>query len=308
MAFAQPALNKTASTLIEAFNALSGDVWRDIAARLSELQVAGSHRRFLVQRLGSTGSTWLAKLLNSHPDVFCYQEGVIAKIFPARSYGNEEILEFIRLLSQDRMHDAYAAVGDVGSSWLPHVLALPRDKFSTGVLLRHPARMLNTRLKVFPSEQSFTSVHEVAQRCIHLIWGIRTADLSLLDQIFLQDAFFFASQIRAINNVDVVIQIERMHQGDYCRRVLQTLTGQTYDSFTIESSIAMPINRRTEPHQSIPEILHGFTKNQRCWYEQILGDVIGYLGYSLESGDPLPQPNPPHHLAPGNTGISGFRF
>src|SRR5438105_4434195 len=141
MASAQPALNKTASILIETCNAVSGDIWRDIAARLSELQVSGPHRRFLVQRLGSTGSTWLAKLLNSHPDVFCYQEGVISKIFPARSYGNEEILGFIQLLSEDRMHDAYAAVGDVGSTWLPHVLALPRDKFSSGLLLRHPARM-----------------------------------------------------------------------------------------------------------------------------------------------------------------------
>ena len=92
VANAVPAFNRSGLTLLEVCRALTGDVFRDVAATLSGLPVAGSHRRFLVHRLGSTGSTWLAKLLNSHPDVFCYHEGVISKIFPARSYGNEEIL------------------------------------------------------------------------------------------------------------------------------------------------------------------------------------------------------------------------
>jgi hypothetical protein len=118
--------NKAARTLIDTCEALTGHISLDIASKLSELEVSGSHRRFLVQRLGSTGSTWVAKLLNSHPDVFCYHEGVIAKIFPSRSYGNAEILTFIDLIAEDRMHDAYAAVGDVGSTWLQHVTVFHR--------------------------------------------------------------------------------------------------------------------------------------------------------------------------------------
>jgi hypothetical protein len=298
MAFARPALNKTASLLIEVCDTVAGNIWREIAAKLSELQVAGPHRRFLVQRLGSTGSTWLAKLLNSHRDVFCYHEGVISKIFPARSYGNEEILGFIQLLSEDHMHDGYAAVGDVGSTWLPHVLALPREKFSSGVLLRHPAKMLNTRLKVFPSDQSFTPAQELAQKCIDLIWGIRAADFSLLDQIFLQDAFFFASQVRAIGNVDVIIQIERMRESDYGQSVLRTLTGQTYDHTILQSAVARPVNSRRGSPQSVPEILDGFNANQRRWYEQTLGDLIGFLGYSLESDEPLGEAESPYVGSP----------
>ena len=185
------------------------------------------------------------------------------------------------------MHDAYAAVGDVGSTWLQHVVALPKDKFSTGVLLRHPARILNTRLKVFPTDQSFTAPNELAQKCIEQIWGIHSSNFTLLDQIFLQDAFFFAFEIHAIGNVDAIIQIERMQETGYCQRMLRALTGQIFDSATIARSIGGGVNRRTEPGLSIPEILDRFSPNQRGWYEQILGDLIGYLGYSLGSGEPL---------------------
>jgi hypothetical protein len=286
--------NKAARTLIDTCEALTGHISLDIASKLSELEVSGSHRRFLVQRLGSTGSTWVAKLLNSHPDVFCYHEGVIAKIFPSRSYGNAEILTFIDLIAEDRMHDAYAAVGDVGSTWLQHVTAIPTSKFSTGLLLRHPARLLNTRLNVFPSDQSFTSVSEPAQKCIELIWGIKPSDFSQIDQIFLQDAFFFAGQIRALGRVDVVIHIERMNRPDYCHRVLQSLTGQSYERSTITSLINRPINRRTGRGRSITDILDGFSPKQRSWYEQILGDLIGYLGYSLEDDTPMLKRDQPY--------------
>jgi hypothetical protein len=51
--------------------AYSGGV-PDLRAQLARLEreLRGTHRRFLVTRMGSSGSTWLAKLLNSHPEVF----------------------------------------------------------------------------------------------------------------------------------------------------------------------------------------------------------------------------------------------
>ncbi len=36
-----------------------------LRARLSKLDIRGEHHRFLVNRMGSSGSTWLVKLLNS---------------------------------------------------------------------------------------------------------------------------------------------------------------------------------------------------------------------------------------------------
>src|SRR2546430_6937875 len=60
-----------------------------LRAGLSKLDIRGEHHRFLVNRMGSSGSTWLVKLLNSHPDVFCYHEGVLAQIYPQKSYTSE---------------------------------------------------------------------------------------------------------------------------------------------------------------------------------------------------------------------------
>ncbi len=59
-----------------------------LRASLSKLDIRGEHHRFLVNRMGSSGSTWLVKLLNSHPDVFCYHEGVLAQIYPHKSYSS----------------------------------------------------------------------------------------------------------------------------------------------------------------------------------------------------------------------------
>ena len=130
----------------------------DLRSRLASLEFNGPHRRFLVNRMGGTGSSWLVKLLNAHPDVFCYHEGVIIRIYPASSYGTEDIISFIRWLAYDDMKGAYEAVGDVGSVWLDHVSSVPKELFTTAMLLRHPARVLNTRLSVFPTDKSFTEI------------------------------------------------------------------------------------------------------------------------------------------------------
>jgi len=82
-----------------------------LRASLSKLDIRGEHHRFLVNRMGSSGSTWLVKLLNSHPDVFCYHEGVLAQIYPLKSYTSEHVVNFIRWLAWDDMHGAYKAIG-----------------------------------------------------------------------------------------------------------------------------------------------------------------------------------------------------
>jgi hypothetical protein len=69
---------------------------------------------------------WLAKLLNSHPDVFCYHEGVVSRVLPNRSYTQEDIFDFIDSLALNSTNGAYQAVGDVGSVWLGHIMNLAR--------------------------------------------------------------------------------------------------------------------------------------------------------------------------------------
>src|SRR5438046_8834857 len=110
-----------------------------LRACFSELEIHGEHRRFLVNRMGSSGSTWLVKLLNSHPDVFCYHEGLLAQRYPQKSYTGEHVINFIRWLAWDDMHGAYKAIGDVGSSLLEPIQAVLRNLLTTAILFRHHA-------------------------------------------------------------------------------------------------------------------------------------------------------------------------
>ena len=254
-----------------------------LRASLSKLDIRGEHHRFLVNRMGSSGSTWLVKLLNSHPDVFCYHEGVLAQIYPLKSYTSEHVVNFIRWLAWDDMHGAYKAIGDVGSSWLGHIQEVPRNLFTTGMLLRHPARMLNTRLKVFEKDKSFTEIDPSTLRQAEERWGIRARDE--MDQVFLQDLFHIVAQIRAIDTVDVVIHLERMNDVEYCCNILQQLTGIHHEPSVVDLFIHNPVNRRTNT-PSVQAVLQQFSSDQRAWYKVMLDD-LPRCGYALDSDELL---------------------
>jgi len=268
--------------------ALANDV-DALRASLSKLDIRGEHHRFLVNRMGSSGSTWLVKLLNSHPDVFCYHEGVLAQIYPHKSYTSEHVVNFIRSLAWDDMHGAYKAIGDVGSSWLGHIQAVPRNLFTTGMLLRHPARMLNTRLKVFETDKSFTEIDPSTLRQTEECWGIKARNE--MDQVFLQDLFHIVAQIRAVDTVDVLIHLERMNNVEYCCDILQQLTGIHHEPSVVDLFIHNPVNRRTNI-VSLQAVLQQFSSDQRAWYKVMLKEDLPGCGYALDS-DELLEPAKP---------------
>lgn len=262
------------------------DVSFELSSQLGALELNGLHRRFLVNRMGSTGSSWLAKLLNTHPDVFCYHEGVITRIFPATAYTNDDIITFIRWLAEHDMNGAYKAVGDVGSAWTGHIIAMPKRLFTTGILLRHPARVLNSRLKVFPKDQSFTEIDEACLQHVEQIWGIKASQQSQIDQAFLQDLGNLVAQIQAAASTDVIMHLERMNSDvEYCGDALHRLTGVYYEPTLIEPLLNSPVNRRTGGDVSIRSILSFFSEEQRFWYRRMLQDSIAAFGYDLDSDE-----------------------
>jgi hypothetical protein len=251
----------------------------DRRSAMSDLTIQGNLSRFLIGRMGSTGSTWLAKLLDSHPEVSCSHEGFVSQVFPRDNCSASDIDRFIQYFAWDVKHNAYRAVGDVGSAWSTHLPYLP---FTTALLLRHPARLLHTRLRIYPNDQSFfPSVSESAHTCIREIWGIHSEDCDTTDQAFLYDAFIFASQVWAIGKVDMLIRIEDLGVAEYCHQTLRALTGEEYDPAIVERSISNRVNQRSGPTKSVQEIVAGFSALQRDWYHIILGDVIEEFGYSL---------------------------
>lgn len=229
--------------------------------------------------MGSTGSAWLAKLLCSHPEVYCSHEGVVAQVYPARRYTLHDVLRFIEYFAWDTKHNAYKAVGDVGSVWSSHLAYLPA--FTTGLLVRHPARLLHTRLKIYPSDRSFTTIPCESRAAIRQSWGIDMHDVDPIDRIFLHDIYIFASQVELLNKGIRTIRIEDMRDSDNCHRTLQALTGLHYSAALIDDAIRTHVNIRTGRPMPISRIVAGFSARQRDWYRTLLADVVPHFGYEL---------------------------
>jgi hypothetical protein len=251
----------------------------EVESCLANLKINGNVKRFVISRMGSTGSGWLAKLLNAHPDVHCTHEGVLAHVYPASQYTRQDVLRFIEYFAWDAKHEAYQVLGDVGSVWSDHLACLP--SFATALLVRHPARILNTRLAVYARDQSFTEIPPESRTTIRRIWGIDIQDHDPIDQIFLHDAFIFASHIWALDKAGLLIRIEDMREVENCQTILKSLTGLHYSRALIVQASQRRVNQRTHGAQSISEVVAGFTARQRDWYKIMLSDVVPYFGYGL---------------------------
>lgn len=232
--------------------------------------------------MGGTGSTWLAKLLNSHPDVFCSHEAVAWRAFPETNYSADAILRFLRLLAWDTMHGAYAAIGDVGSVWQTHAAGL--TGFQTAVLLRHPARILASRLATYPRDQSFTEIHSAAE--IRDLWGIDIAGFGPIDAIFIQDLHIFASHVWSLPRGIHLIRIEDLADDNRCAEELRYLTGLDYPIPVIRDAISHRANVRANP-MPIRQVTSQFSARQREWYRLFLRAAAPELGYDLDSDTPL---------------------
>jgi hypothetical protein len=262
----------------------------EVELRLSNVRIVGNVKRFVISRMGSTGSGWLAKLLDAHPEVHCTHEGFLAHVYPANQLTGQDVLRFIEYFAWDAKHEAYQVLGDVGSVWPGHFACLP--SFTTAILVRHPARLLNTRLAVYPKDQSFSQIPPETRSGIREIWGMDIQDHDPIDQIFLHDAFIFACQVWALDKADLLIRIEDMREVENCQRTLKVLTGLDYSRELIDQASLRRVNQRTHA-KSISEIVAGFSARQRGWYKTMLADIVPYFGYGLLS-------ELEHGIAPAN--------
>jgi hypothetical protein len=237
-----------------------------------------SPRRFLVARMGSTGSAWFAKLLNTHPEVFCSHEGLLAGVYPAKQYTADDVDRFIAYFMWDNKHGAYKAIGDVGSIWDSHLESLP---FNTALLVRHPARILYTRLATYPFGQAFTTIPQAWRVQVRQTIGVDLDAHGPVDQIFLYDACVFAGQAHWLRRGAHVIRIEDMQELRSCQAALKALTGVDYDRSLLRRLLGRRVNQRTDAPERISRIVAAFTPQQREWYQTIVGPIIDDFGYRL---------------------------
>src|SRR5204862_6099952 len=118
-------------------------------------------------------------------------------------------------------------------------------------------------------------------------WGIKARNE--MDQIFVQDLFHIVMQIRAVDTVDVVIQLERMNDVEYCCNILQHLTGIHHEPSVVDLFIHNPVNRRTNT-ASVQAVVEQFSSDQRAWYKLMLKEDLTRCGYALDSDELLDLP------------------
>jgi hypothetical protein len=110
------------------------------------LQIYPLPRLFAVVSWGCAGTAWLARALNSHPEVFCVHAlSTMWRIFVDASDSND--IDYMRLLGAQG--HAHAVAGDVHGISRHTIPALQKefgDDFRTAVLVRDPLPRLRSQL------------------------------------------------------------------------------------------------------------------------------------------------------------------
>jgi hypothetical protein len=160
----------------------------------------GAHRRFFVARQGGAGSTFLAKVLDSHPDVTCAHEGVLMQAYPKRHIEAADLERYYEWMLFDTAHEAYAAAGDVGSAWIEHLAASPDDpRLVTGFLNRHPVHMLNVKRTVYQTDR--VDLAGIDRAAMAAVFPFEDRSLSDEQMLFLWTAFVWRRGVTMLGNI-----------------------------------------------------------------------------------------------------------
>ncbi|KKP98824.1 MAG: hypothetical protein US71_C0003G0035 [Parcubacteria group bacterium GW2011_GWD2_38_12] len=110
-------------------------------------------RYFIILTPGHSGSLWLSKILSAHPDVLCFHEGPVQKIFPKRYYNltDEDIMIWLYSLkstSANHYGKIYKAIGGIGKITPSAALSEKiRPYFLVFNLTRNPINFINSQLQ-----------------------------------------------------------------------------------------------------------------------------------------------------------------
>jgi len=251
---------------------------------LAETQINGNHRRFFVCRLGQTGSTWLAKLINSHPEVLCLHEAILFKIHPKFSYSLEDQYDLIRWYCADTQHRAYSALGEIGSLDLNLAIKLPREIFTIGLLLRHPANQLFTRLGTAKEDLRVFEIDEKKLRIEYFLkekFGIHASKYESEDRLFLRMAWMWKKKLEGSKDVDCILKVEEFNNLDYAQETLLKLTGVHYEPSFLERAIDKKENVRAKKVETPREAFNQFTPQQQEWYKLMVNELAEEIGYFI---------------------------
>lgn len=117
----------------------------------NHLYAGTPHHLFSIVTWGASGSKWLAKTLNAHPEVYC--QHAINTTWSAFSKSKFlDGLDYLRILSLSGSSNAFAGdVHGISREKIPEIRAVLKDKFSSAVIIREPISRIQSNLALAES-------------------------------------------------------------------------------------------------------------------------------------------------------------
>lgn len=138
------------ATFSDAFLKGLSDIEIDLLNRIPAPQL------FAIISWGCAATTWLYKVLNAHPEIFCVHalNNIWFSTNTIKSEKKIDGLEYFQVIS--KLAYVYKAVGDIHGLSRHHVPELRRvlgDKFNAVVVVREPMPRLKSQLSMFHKDQ-----------------------------------------------------------------------------------------------------------------------------------------------------------
>lgn len=208
---------------------------------------------FAVVSWGCAATAWLAKVLDSHPDIFC----VHAANFSWQVFGNLERLDgsqYIRIIGNQGCN--YNAAGDVHGVSRHHIPELRRslaDRFNAAVVVRDPIPRLHSQLALFVELEQYRA------------WDVAYVDsvISRTGIILRADDYRCRFFVHAANMLNAILEerdVGRVYRSEDLTQRAETL-GEFVEEITrgavspsadwLRSAIETPrVNRHADSQQA----------------------------------------------------------
>lgn len=247
---------------------------------LDTLFAPANTRYFIVLTPGHSGSVWLTKVLNSHPDVFCFHEGVLQRTFPLRwrDLKEEDRISWLYAVRESTHYPKiFQAIGDVGSV-TPEIACLPQIQklFRIFGLTRNGILFVRSQLSslVLDLPASFRekieSDFQKALEKFPSLKGLNKRDFKT--KLFIYTCFRWRKHLEA--PVLKTYRIEDLNDINNLCQAFQEITGLDIpQKETIEKMIGQRVNPHIEEKEYNPQKVYfqEWSKEQRFIFDAICG-------------------------------------
>lgn len=249
---------------------------------------ASTQRLFAIICWGNSGSQWLSKLLNSHPEVLCFHhvKGQWGDVTTSRRIDNLSYMELIA-----RQGRPYQLSGDIHGIDIESVESLKQHfgcQLTLASLVRHP--VLRVRSHLAGVQKRGLGYYRIRYRKLRstLPAELRTL-LSTKERLFFVHVMGLVNRVRAEAALGPVYTLESLSSDfSQVKRLLETISNkelEPIDGLNLDLW-QRPLNSHTQEQQaSPPDVFATFSEWQRVAFARLLHpesrEIYNHLGLDL---------------------------